>query len=321
LILLILSLSQTTDVIRRGSPPNARFFQMAVWTYEYPPPGPDWQGTTAYVDIPMFGSGNAQPPGRSIMRFDYWYDAALPLSPAAYDWSRILAVVVDEPYATRLDQVPWTGPQVEEYTAVNPCYEHAWNVARKTTVLETRDKLLRLASSLHDIAPRTRFWVNFHEHEVVWMRDVDCPLHLNDPSIDVVSLDKYDVPFSSLEDEYEWFISTMPHQQIALVPGTFWTERRSRYEARRILYGYFDYANRMNRVCDLGFGRVGRTGNYDGCRVWIVAGWSALPWYAVLNGIPYTEPTPGTRNYVGLLHPSSAPISDAWRAELAKPAR
>ena len=84
--------------------------------------------------------------------------------------------------------------------------------------------------------------------------------------------------FSSLEDEYEWFISAMPQQQIALVPGTFFIYGRSPYAARNILYGYFDYANRMKRVCDIGFGRVGRTGNYDGCRVWIVAGWSAIPW-------------------------------------------
>jgi hypothetical protein len=294
---------------------------MALWTYEYPPLGPDWQGTTAYVDIPMFGYGTAQPPGRSIVRLDDWYGVALPLSPAAYDWSRILAVIVDEPYATRLDQVPWTGPETESYTAVNPCYQHSWNVARRTNVLETKDKLLQLADSLHDSAPRTRLWVNFHEHEVSWMRDVACPLSLNDRTFDVVSLDKYGVPFSELEDEYEWFISTMPQQQIALVPGTFWIDGGSPYAARNILYGYFDYANRMNRVCDIGFGRVGRTGNYDGCRVWIVAGWSAVPWYAVLNGVPRTEPTPGVTNYVGLLHPSSAPISDAWRAELAKPAR
>jgi len=319
LILVMLSLAQTTDVVRRGSPADARFFQMTVWAYENP--GPNWESTITDVDVPMFGYGNPQPPELSIVRFDGWYQTALPVSAAVYDWSRILAVVVDEPYATRLDEVAWTGPPVENYRALNPCYQHEGNAARRANVLETRAKLLSLASSMHDVAPRTRFWVNFHEHEVTWMRDVDCPLTLNDPAIDVVSLDKYEVPFSSLEDEYEWFVSSMPQQQLALVPGTFWMADESPYPARNILYGYFDYANRKNRVCDVGLGRVGRTGHYDGCRVWIVAGWSSIPWYAVLDATIRTEYVPGVNNYVGLLHPSSAPIADAWRSELAKAPR
>ena len=49
----------------------------------------------------MFGDGSPQPPGHSIMRFDSWFwDEPLPLA-AIHDWSRILAVMIDEPYVTR----------------------------------------------------------------------------------------------------------------------------------------------------------------------------------------------------------------------------
>src|SRR5688572_31781232 len=143
-----------------------------------------------------------------------------------------------------------------------------------------------------------------------WMRDPFCPLPLNDPTFDVVSLDIYNVPFSSIQHHYDWLISSIPEQQIALVPGTYYERDgppTASYSAALRLLGYFDYANRMNQQCDNGYGRVGRTGNYDGCKVWIVAGWSAIPEY-VENGTAY----------VGLLDPRAAIISSVWRRQLSR---
>jgi hypothetical protein len=118
------------------------------------------------------------------------------------------------------------------------------------------------------------------------------------------------VPFSSIQHHYDWFVSSMPEQQIALVPGTFYKRDDSlmaSYTAAAHLLGYFEYANRMNQRCDNGFGRVGRTGNYDGCKVWIVAGWSAIPEF-VENGT----------TYVGLLDSRAFFISAVWRNQLSR---
>lgn len=265
----------------------------------------------------MFGEGQPQPPGRSIMLFKSWSNVSPPdpeilAGTGSYDWGRILAVVIDEPYKTALDGVPFfphPSPDGDKY-ALNPCSDVPWNEERKASVKDTRTKIGNATARLHAIAPRTRLWVNFHEYEVDWMRDAECPqpLNLNDPAIDVVSLDKYDVVFSAIQSDYEWFISAMPHQQIALVPGTFYKPHEYDAEdAADILPGYFAFANRMNQRCDMGLGRVGRTGNYDGCRVWAVVGW--------FNGTGFIQ---HGITYRGLFHPESTEILEAWRTQHAK---
>jgi len=280
-------------------PASSRSFQMSVWTYEGE--GVYWDQTAALVDIPMFGEGNEQPPGRSIMRANTWL-ASTPFAVEGVprpDWSRILAVIIDEPYTGSL-------PDDEDgEIRTNPC----WDSDRQETVTDIREKLMRAAAALHGIAPRTRLWVNFHQYEVDWMRDPECPQHLNDPVIDVVSLDNYDVFVSSLHDEYEWFASSIFDQQLALVPGTFYEDDWSLIEkalARLRLRGYFNYADKLNRRCDVGLGRAGRTDSYDGCRLWIVAGWSA---------------TPQVDRYLGLLHPNVSPLQEVWTSQLSKAQR
>ena len=291
ILFLALCFPQSVDVVA-----SSRFFQMSVWTYEGN--GVSWDETAALVDVPMFGEGNEQPPGRSIMRANTW----LTSTPFAVegvprpDWSRVLAVVIDEPYTGSLPD----GEDGEIPT--NPC----WDSNRQETVTAIRWNVMNAAATLHKIAPRTRVWVNFHQYEVDWMRDPICPQDLNDPVIDVVSLDSYDAFVSSLRDEYDWFVSSIPEQQIALVPGTFYEDDWSfiaKTLAKLRLKGYFDYANHLNRRCDVGLGRVGPTGSYDGCRLWIVAGWSA---------------TPQIGPYLGLLHPKVAPLSEVWSSELSK---
>jgi hypothetical protein len=311
LFLLAHSLSQSIGVLAETDPcelgptscerpGSSRFFQMAVWTYEEY--GTTWQNTTADVDIPMFREAQAphggQPPGRSIMRYDSWNSMDPDPPPLAVngpyvDWSRVLAVVIDEPYS--------------------PITDHDFDIGNgqectdlRDDVAEIRSKLMNAVNALRSVAPRTRVWVNFTENDVTWMQHDDCPLDLNDSAFDVVSLDIYGVDFAYLEPFYDYFMSSNPSQQIALVPGTFYdpsiiSEPLMAYW----LSGYFDYANRMNQQCDIGLGNLGRTGNYDGCRVWIVAGWLANP-----------EASPG--GYRGLLHPNATNIRQAWRSQLAE---
>ena len=51
----------------------------------------------------------------------------------------------------------------------------------------------------------------------------------------------------------------------------------------------------LNEKCSIGLGRVGRTGNYDGCGVWVVIGWLAQPVYQEASHVFY-----------GLLHESAS---------------
>jgi len=304
LLLLAVVLSLGTDTLEHGSR-AVRNFQMALFTYDYHT-GVTAADTAGYVDIPMFGSDipSLQPPGRSIMRFESWQDDD-PLRTVTVDWSRILAVLIDEPYVTRLQS------DHNDDAELNPCAGSIENQqTRRPLVRAIRAKLMNAVRVAHEAAPRARVWVNFHRREVSWMREADCE-QLNDPSIDVVSLDRYEVNFSRIRGDYAWFMAAMPHQQIALVPGTHHRvngDSPSRAAAR--LQGYFDYANRQNRRCDLDMGRAGPTGSDDGCRVWIVVGWSAEP------AFPSYAP-----EYYGLLHPSSAPIAAAWLEQFSKPRR
>ena len=301
---------QTTSTCGPPSCEDSRLFQMALLTYPANS-GLNWKDTAAYEDVSVFTSDNTnlQPPGRSIMLHQQWL--TVPVSSLDVDWSRILAIVIDEPYVTSLDEAGFTD---EDYRASRPCSGTPLNEQRRVNVDDTRGMLMDAVNLVHEIAPRTRVWVNFHEYEVNWMRD-DCatPLDLNFPAIDVVSLDKYLVDFSDIDDAYDWFVSEWPQQQLALVPATAYRNSDDSPQAvADRLQGYFAYAESMNAQCDMGLGRVGRTGNYDGCRVWIVAGWLSTPSFA-LHGGWHSLLWAGDSQF-----PSGAPILDKWVAQLSK---
>ena len=82
--------------------------------------------------------------------------------------------------------------------------------------------------------------------------------------------------------------------------------------ARR-LQGYFAYANRMNgsanHACDMPLGRVGRTGPYDRCRVWLVAGWSS---------VQYFDQGPGWYGMLRPQDPNAKLILDAWVSQFSR---
>jgi hypothetical protein len=294
LLLVCLSLSRSTDVVA-----NFRYFQMALFTYEFMERGVNWLDVAAYVDVPMFegySDSSHQPAGRSIMRLPTWHHDH-PLASVNVDWSRVLAVVIDEPFATI----------VANYNDPATIGEECTN--QRTEIAAPRDKLIAAAAAVHDAAPRTRFWVNYSGKEVHVMRREICPLALNNSAIDVVSLDIYQADFNEdIRDHYDWFMTRPEQQQIALVPAThhkIGVDSDSHASAR--LHAFFRYADTLNQRCDRPLGRVGRTGNYDGCPVWIVAGWLAQPVYEEASIVHH-----------GLLNESSSQIRSAWSSQLSK---
>lgn len=244
------------------------------------------------TDIQVFGDRDPQPPGRSIMlSLDVNPATSTPLYDRGYDWSRIVAVEVDEPY--------------NSVHANNfPCNQYA--ISQIDNILAQRTKELKA------IAPHVRFWVNFTPTDITAMGGGlhGCAADLNKDYIDIVSLDDYDVPFgwgnnvqpdTSVMVYYDWLINhpATLQQQLALIPGTFVGQEG-------VIPSYFPYPNYVNgQGCDLPLGPRGITGSYDRCRVWIVFGWLA-------------GNSPG---YVGELDPRADGIRDIWQPEVKKPLR
>jgi hypothetical protein len=257
----------------------------------------------ADADVAMFGEGQPQPPGRSIMKFKSYSYANPILATENYDWSLIVAALVDEPYLSAL-QSAFGGNQNS-----NPCGSPG---PRLDTITSTGQQLAAAAAALKSVSPSTRLWVNFNsDSEVQWMRNGQCPL--NQPYIDVISLDQYyDFFDPSVKPAYDWLAAhpATPHQQLALIPGTFYrpgSDDPGRQAA--ILQGYFDYANNANQSCNMPLGPRGVTGTFDGCLVWMVLGFAAD-----------TFTQDGT-TYVGETDSRAATISAVWRQEIALPIR
>jgi hypothetical protein len=300
LLLLSLALSRSADMVASRSPSaDVRYFQMALFTYEFMEGGVNWLNVAEYADIPMFegySDASHQPAGRSIMRLPTWQQDR-PLASVNVDWSRVLAVVIDEPFATIVADFKEPSAGGAECTDQN------------NGIAAARSKLMAAAAAVHHAAPRTRFWVNYSGKEVQVMRRDQCPLALNDATIDVVSLDIYQEDFDdAIKDHYDWFMSQREQQQIALVPATHYKVGiDSDSKAARRLEGFFEYANSLNQRCERPLGRVGRTGNYDGCPVWVVAGWLAQPVYEEASVVHH-----------GMLNESSFEIRNAWSSQFFK---
>ena len=134
--------------------------------------------------------------------------------------------------------------------------------------------------------------------------------HLDQPYIDVISVDHYHADFDpGVKGYYDWFTQNRatPQQQLALVPATaYQSGHESAGDVANRLQGYFDYANYANQSCALDLGGRGITGNFDGCPIWIVAGWLAGN---------------SASGYVGELDASAAPIAASWSAQLQLPLR
>jgi hypothetical protein len=161
--------------------------------------------------------------------------------------------------------------------------------------------------------------VNLTKTQIDWMTTPQCsdggayPLYVNQPYIDVISLDIYNKGFTSdVKPYYDWLDSNRakPEQQFALVPGTHYVVGQySAASQAALLPAYFNYADNQNLNCNLPLGDRGVTGRFDGCRVWIVLGWL---------GPNYSE---GNWQYKGERDPSSGPIANVWQSRVAIPIR
>jgi hypothetical protein len=286
--------------------PAPRPFQMVLWDSQ----------TRTDSDLPWFYENwtQPQPPGRAVLQLAHWKTATVAsLNNLGFDWSRIAAVVIDEPYLTETGGASWT----------NPCRKPNDGRLAKITALEST--IRGVADAVKVVSKnKTRFWINFSEQELQWMMDGGCPVPLNQPYIHVISLDKYAVPFAdeenfltlgypawSVKPYYDWLLANQPpQQQLALVPGTFFrVGHDDPYVIAWYLLGFFDYAATLNRRCDLELGSTGVTGNYDRCRVWAVVGWTVAD--SVQDGPEY-------RTYN---HPLALPIAVVWRTQFAVPQR
>jgi hypothetical protein len=226
--------------------------------------------STAHSDIPIFTRGifrdQTQPPApvRSIV----WLKPDANLDQYPLDWTLIVGVYVDEPYGQILSA--FNPPPFGWYDA---CSTNA-NIYQ--ALLDRESTLQAMAAALHLKAPQARFWVNFSEAEIDSIgAGPGCAF--NQPYIDVVSMDIYHVDFqTTLSSRYQFLYAHRPtdHQQLALAAGTFTDGQQTGAQAASRLSGYFAYAASMNQQCNLPLGPIGFTGRYDGCPVWMVAGWT-----------------------------------------------
>jgi hypothetical protein len=274
---------------------QSRSFQMGLWV------SPDNAIPTVGVDtdIQAFYEGQNQPPGRSILLVLNWTSSAPLAGRHPYDWSRIVAVEVNDPHSNVMG-------------TDNPC-------PNNMTLFNFYEAILAdKAAQLKAIAPRARFWVTFTPSEMDWMvNSPTSPVQINRDDIDVISVDNYDVDFNpGVEQYYDWLLNpshrVCASQQIALIPATHVKIGHNTADGQAIrLQAYFDYANAHNQTCGLELGARGLTGNYDRCPVWIVLGFLAAD--ATVNG---TE-------YAGLLDPRvrNTALDTTWHQQLNLPLR
>jgi hypothetical protein len=149
-----------------------------------------------------------------------------------YDFNRIEALGVDEPYWGSLPL------QLQNFAPINDCSATSPD-PRVPIIRRTREKLIYLAQALNAISPQTRFWINFSQPEMDWMRSGACngANNLNSPAFDVVSLDIYGQHFSPnpgatigpVKQYYDYLLGSgtsnaapalFAHQQVALIPCT-----------------------------------------------------------------------------------------------------
>ena len=262
-------------------------------------------------DIPVITNGEPQPAGHSILLLPDWRakdttGQLVPLSSFGYDWSRIIAVYIDEPYKP-------PGSTFDN-TLRNPNGTPACQVSMSSlnaAIAPVDSDLQTRAAQLQQAAPKTRFWVNFTVDEANWMATCSSPQTFNRTYIDVISADWYYVDFATIQPFYSVVAANpaKPEQQSALVPGTFFRSGKDSQQSQaNHLQGFFDYANTQNQTCNLPLGARGSTGYFDGCRVWMVMGWLAGN---VIDG----------DDYRGEEDPTSAAITGVWRTEQLVPTR
>jgi hypothetical protein len=236
----------------------------------------------SFADLSFFTNGQPQPAGQSVMALSFWgwfntpWDVALANSGYQYDFSRIKAVLIDEPYWWGIGYTD--GANMKTFT--NPCAPGQKYCPDVGTIY---NQLQQLGKAIKQTSPNTRFWINFSAIEVQWMGYVLPPPQpsygfpaqtLYGSFVDVISVDLYTGDFNGgLLPYYTFLIGSRvtSAQQIALVPGDFADPSLP----AGMLADYFNYANQANEACNLSVGGAGITGSFDGCLVWDVLGFQA----------------------------------------------
>jgi hypothetical protein len=282
---------------------NTRSFQMVLWS--------DPSLTDASLnngDIRSFSfSQESQPPQGPTIMVNYapGYDYTVGnVGGVIIDWSRVVAVLADEPYGPQAD--PRIDSVIKYPDGSSACPgDPAPYIAPIDALLQQR------ATELKTLAPKARFWVNFTEDEAKWMATCHAPGTFNRSYIDVISADwsadggSNDIASMQLFLSEVAAVPSKPDQQLALIAGVYSAPANQLPH----LQGFFDYANQKNQAngCYLPLGNRGLTGIFDGCPVWIVLGW--------FSG----EVTAGGKTYVGMLEPGSESIKQRWEQELHVP--
>lgn len=283
-----------------ASAQSTRNFQMTLIgsSDAYASPPPAHPSYNVPVDVPTFYHDRQSVPssGPIIVEVSLQND----LSALNVDWSRVIAVLVDEPYTAALDA---------EFHDINtqPCNAGS---ARALNVQGTTNNLVGKATWLRANAPHARFWVNFTWREPYWEQTYQCTF--NNEKFDVVSLDIYDRNFEpEIRGYYDYFTThrAAPSQQVALIPSVYSTNAQPEWVATTRLPEFTAYAQSKNQTCNLPLGPSGSTGYYDGCPVWIVAGWLG-------GALPYVE---GGTTFYPIEHANSAPIRWTWESIVARP--
>jgi hypothetical protein len=305
---------------------NTRPFLMSLWDYK--PEDPVTMSPVSHdanADIPAFWGWHAQPATGPSIWVGYPKDGqgrfSIPLTSigpptlaAPIDWSRIVAVEFDEPYAS-VDadiltpiSVPWDGTNFTKSSCTTPNTTTRYNIAQIGADLSAR------AAELKALAPKARFWVTLDSVEAFWITACGgSPLVFNSSYIDVVSFDGYLVSIdayigpattavhSSASDP----LVSRPDQQVALIPGVFSSFPAG--QQNNFMDGYFSYASIANQTCNLPLGNRGVTGIGDRCLVWMVTGF-----------LPYDDPAD---KISGMLDTdqNAKNIASHWRAEVALP--
>jgi len=218
-------------------------------------------------------------------------------NPAPCDWSRIVAVEVDEPYHP-IDGDLTTGNCT---TPTDPLLD------------QINTDLYNRSVDLAALNPKARFWVNLHLNEANWIQScyfqfgiVTLPV-FNKKYFDVISTDWYGqhwVQHTTIQGFYEVVAQNRAtaHQQVALIPGVYSSGVYGSQEP--YLQEYFNYAESANQTtCNLPLGSQGITGIYDGCPVWVVMG------YLSGNGDGAGD--------IGLFSTGSKSIRSIWEKEVA----
>lgn len=166
------------------------------------------------ADLAFFLEGQSQPPGVSIINILNWN--TIDYTPETYDYSRIAAMIIDEPFLNHLN-------------ASGDIASCIMNL--KSTI-----------SQLRAVAPNSKIWVNFSQPELDYQMS-----GLGDfifPEVDVYSVDIYRQYIDPKYDDWLLANRVRPDQKLSMIVSTFYEQGvDDPNEVADMLWDYFNYAD------------------------------------------------------------------------------